>query len=89
MKDFIKTMWSKIRVDGLLHIETSFVLFFFFAKLSSLIIPSWDKVAMGVILSLLVGVGKEIYDRRTGKGTAEKHDLICDIFGVFIAVLLV
>ena len=43
---------------------------------------------MGAILVVvIIGIGKEIYDRKHD-GTPELHDLICDAIGIVIGSLI-
>jgi uncharacterized protein YfiM (DUF2279 family) len=35
----------------------------------------------------MISIGKEIYDRRTGKGCAEWKDIACDLVGIIVGVL--
>ena len=80
MINFIKKIWNWLRVDGLLHIETS-----------ALVVLATDAVApwwVGNIVSATAGVAKEVYDRFNG-GSAEWHDIICDVIGIVIADIII
>lgn len=71
-------IWSWIRRDGLLHIETCALI----AVLFGLFLPWW---AAGSI-ALAAGLGKELWD--TKHGVANWHDVICDFIGVLLGTLL-
>lgn len=68
-----------IRIDGLLHIETCALIYIIIEA----ICPWW----VALIATVAAAVGKEIYDRLTGKGTPEWHDIICDAVGLVAAIL--
>lgn len=65
--------------DKLKHIVVSAVI----AVALNLFLPWW---AAGVI-TLAIGVGKEVYDKVSGKGCAEWEDLLADLVGVLIGLL--
>lgn len=72
---------SLIRTDGLLHIAVSALLLVALGWLK----PLW----VACVIVAAVGVSKEIYDRFSGKGTAEWHDLVCDAIGILIGCVCV
>lgn len=49
----------------------------------NLFLPWW--VAAGITFA--IGVGKEVYDKASGKGCSEWGDLAADIVGILIGVL--
>lgn len=69
----------KISNDKLKHALVSAVI----ATLLSLFLPWWGAA----LITLAVGIGKEIYDKVSGKGCAEWLDLLADIVGILIGVL--
>jgi hypothetical protein len=69
-----------IGTDGLLHFSISLALSNILCALG---LPSWLVFSMVVAL----GVSKEVYDKATGKGSAEWKDLICDIVGAIFGIL--
>lgn len=75
-----------MRTDGLLHMETSFILVVFFYCFTGLFVPKAEALVAGVFYTFAVGVLKEIYDRITGKGAAEWHDLECDAIGIVLSL---
>lgn len=70
---------SLLREDKLKHIVVSAII----AVLLNLILPWW----VAGLLTLAIGVGKEVYDKVTGKGHAEWKDLVADLVGILIGVL--
>lgn len=64
-------------------------------KLKHIVASSIIMIALNLILSwwvaglitLAIGVGKEVYDKVTGKGHPEWEDLLADIVGILIGVL--
>lgn len=76
ISDWVKT---NIGFDGLLHIV-----------LSAIMVDTLKHIigALGAVAVVaLIGIGKEIYDRRTGKGCAEWKDIACDLAGIIVGVL--
>lgn len=80
MMDKITKLLKWIGQDGWLHILVSALL---------MVALGWVRpIWIAMLLVLLVGLGKELYDA-TGKGTASWHDVICDVVGIVIGLLLV
>lgn len=69
-----------IRQDGWLHIFVSSLICCVFGWL-----PCW----LAPLLSFGVGIGKEVYDKTSGRGCAELHDLACDAVGCFLGFWIV
>lgn len=76
-----------VRTDGLLHIETSAILMAVAHKLA-IAVGLCHPAFVSVAITMAVGVAKEVWDRLTGKGTAEWHDVVCDIVGIAIGMAL-
>ena len=76
MKRLLKSLLAE---DKLKHIVVSAII----AVVLNLFLPWW---AAGVI-TLGIGVGKEVYDKVSGKGKAEWEDLLADVVGIFIGLL--
>lgn len=72
----MKSLFSE---DKLKHIVVSAII----CVALNLILPWW----VAAILTLCVGIGKEVYDKVTGKGHPEWKDLVADIVGIIIGVL--
>ena len=64
-------------------------------KLLHIVVSAVIMVVLGILLStwvaalatLFVGIGKEVYDKVSGKGCFEWADIICDCIGILIGVL--
>ena len=65
--------------DKLLHIVVSAIIM----VVLGLILPTW----VAALATLCVGIGKEIYDKSSGKGCCECMDIVCDCIGILIGVL--
>lgn len=65
--------------DGMKH----FILSATLTALLSLILPWW----MAAAGTLAVGLGKEAYDRITGRGMAEWKDVMCNIAGIIVGAI--
>lgn len=72
--------WNWLRTDGLLHLVISALIVVLFGAF----LPVWAAVLIAVV----AGIAKEIYDRVSGNGKAEWHDLICDGIGIVLGVLV-
>lgn len=75
----IDKLFSLMGEDGMKHLILSAVI----AVVLSMFLPTWAAA----LATLIVGVAKEYYDHRTGKGTPQVKDLICDLVGLLIGVL--
>lgn len=76
MSDWVR---ERIGFDGLLHIV-----------LSAIMVGTLKHIigALGAVAVVsLIGIGKEIYDRRTDKGCAEFKDIACDLVGIMVGVI--
>lgn len=69
----------EIASDKLLHIVVSATIM----VVLGLILPTW----VAALATLCIGIGKEIYDKVSGKGCCEWMDLVCDCVGILIGVL--
>lgn len=65
--------------DKLKHIVVSAII----AVALNLFLPWW----VAGLVTLAIGVGKEVYDKVSGKGCAEWKDLAADVVGIIIGVL--
>ena len=53
------------------------------AAILSLFLSWWGAA----LITLAIGIGKEVYDKVSGKGCAEWLDLLADVVGIIIGVL--
>lgn len=71
---------NKIGTDKLLHLTVSATI----AHLLIVVGCAWWLAAM---ITVAIGIGKEIYDKISCKGTTEWRDLVADVIGVIIGIL--
>jgi Na+-translocating ferredoxin:NAD+ oxidoreductase RnfD subunit len=76
MKRLLKSLLCE---DKLKHVVVSAIM----AVVLNLLLPWW----VAGLLTLAIGVGKEVYDKVSGKGHAEWEDLVADVVGVVIGLL--
>ena len=80
MTDKLSNLIAKhIGMDGMMHICISALA----CSLLKLVIPCW----IAMLIVLMIGIAKEIYDKVSHKGTPEVKDLFCDIVGIVIGAL--
>lgn len=78
---FISSIKNWVRTDGMLHITVSALI----CVLLGWARPLW----VAPLVTFAVGVGKEVYDRVSGRGMAEWHDIICDVTGIALGMLCI
>jgi putative lipoprotein len=66
-------------IDKYKHIVVSAII----TVVLNLILPWW----VAGLVTLSIGVGKEVYDKVSGKGCAEWKDLLADVIGILIGIL--
>ena len=76
MKSLLKSLLAE---DKLKHIVVSAII----AVALNLFLPWW----VAGLITLAIGVGKEVYDKVSGKGHPEWKDLVADLVGIIIGVL--
>jgi len=47
------------------------------------------SINMACALTLLIGIAKEVYDKVSGKGTADIYDIFSDVLGVLLAYFII
>lgn len=70
---------TSLTEDKLKHIVVSAII----CVALNLFLPWW----VAGLITLAIGVGKEVYDKVTGKGHPEWEDLVADLVGILIGVL--
>lgn len=75
----MRLLKSLLAEDKLKHIVVSAII----AVVLNLILPWW----VAALITLAIGVGKEVYDKLSKKGHAEWEDLVADVVGVVIGLL--
>lgn len=58
------------------------------ANIILILIGNIINVVFGVVLAILASLGKEIYDMKNSSGFS-KQDLVADLIGIIIGILLV
>lgn len=65
--------------DKLKHIVVSAII----VVALSLVLPKW----ISAVITLSIGIGKEVHDKVSKKGCAEWKDIVCDLIGIVIGIL--
>lgn len=66
--------------DGLLHILCCIVL----VSVIDIVLPLW----VAIIATVVIGLAKEfVWDKRLGRGTFDKKNLLCYLVGIIIGCL--
>lgn len=65
--------------DGMMHFIVSSVI--------SALLKTLVGVFPSIVITLTIGIAKEVYDRISKKGRAEWKDVVCDILGMLVGVL--
>ena len=80
MWSWLNKLFGWMAMDGALHILCSLIILL----VLSAFCPLWASVCLTVV----VGIGKEVYDRLWGSGFSWK-DLLCDAAGMAIGIIIV
>ena len=79
--DWLKKLWNWVRTDGLLHISL--------VGLALLTFANWMPLWAANVLAVVIFMTKELIDLFSKEGTAEWHDVICDLVGLAYGNLVV
>lgn len=79
MSKFLNRLFGWMAMDGALHILCSLVIFL----VLSVFFPLW----IAIIATVLVGIGKEVYDK-ISYGLFSWKDILFDSIGIVLAVLI-
>lgn len=75
-------------IDKILHVFVSMVVMLFVTALLSLVLGFWLSSALGAIITISVGLGKEVYDEaHPEEHNAEWKDILADFIGVILGFL--
>lgn len=66
-------------IDKYKHVVVSAAL----SAVLALVLPWWAAA----LVTLAIGVAKEVYDKVSGRGCAEWGDLVADLVGIVIGVM--
>lgn len=72
----LEKIFNLMAVDGMKHFIVSATL----TAMLALILPGWAAM----LATMAVGGAKEIYDRISGRGSAEGKDVICNLCGTIV-----
>ena len=75
-----------IGFDGLMHFAVCAVTTALIKAMAEPLLAEKGAL-LAVLVVSMVGIGKEFYDVRTGKGCAEWKDIACDLVGIMVEVI--
>lgn len=79
---------SKLQKDKWMHFGVSTVLAAAIKLFASIFIPSYLYLfSIAFLVTVVIGAMKEIYDKRTGKGSPELSDFVADVLGAIVGAL--
>ena len=78
--DWLRAAREWLSLDGLLHLLVCTVIVLFFGAF----LPLWGAI----IVAMVAGMVKEIYDLISQKGTPEWRDLVCDLIGIVLGLII-
>ena len=88
MKKFLQNIWNAIGLDGVAHFAISALIVVFFDAFA----PVW----VGILVALLLGAAKELYDFLVVWRAGEPyytdrlvHDVNCDLAGIVVGIAIV
>lgn len=76
---YLNRLFAWMGSDGMMHVILSALI----SSVLTLIMPWW----LAGVLTIGIGIGKEVYDKVSKKGWAEWKDIMCDIIGIIIGAL--
>lgn len=76
---YLSKLFNWMGSDGMMHLILSATI----AVVINLFLP-WELAG---VITLAIGIGKEVYDKASGNGCAEMKDIVCDIAGILIGIL--
>ena len=79
LSSMTRVLNSLLREDKPKHIVVSAIIM----VALNLFLPWW----VAACVTFAIGVGKEVYDKVSGKGCAEWKDLLADCVGILIGIL--
>lgn len=77
---FILKVKDYVRIDGLLHIMACYITY----DIADTLFPWW----FALVITLVIIAWKEIYDRISGEGSAEWHDVYCGLAGLLLSMII-
>ena len=86
MKNLIKKIWNwivSIPHDKLLHLLGGLLVNAYSFGVAYRVIPFWWSILVGLVVALVVLIGKEVYDSKHG-GSVEIADVLYGLGGVLL-----
>ena len=77
---------TNIGKDKWMHVSVSACLAATIKTILRPIIGEGEAMFVAFAVTCLVGIGKELYDKDTGKGNCEWQDVVADIIGALVGV---
>lgn len=90
MKSKLKKIKDWIAIDGLLHIETSLIIFLFVSIPIHLCYGLFFSIPIGFVVAFMLGCYKELQDIYVQKDNSKiesNHDMLCNLIGVIIGMI--
>lgn len=78
-----------VQVATFLGVPSDKLLHFLCAMLCMVSVSIIFNEGIGLITTVAVSLGKELYDKYSGKGCAELEDLLADFLGLLVGYILV
>ncbi len=75
---YLNCLFDLAGYDGLKHLVLSMLI----TKVLLLFLP----IYLAVLITLVISISKEVYDKISGRGCAEWKDVICNLIGILIGV---
>lgn len=75
---YLNRLFNLAGYDGLKHLVLSTLI----TKVLLLFLP----VYLAVLITLVISISKEVYDKISGKGCADWKDVICNLLGILIGI---
>lgn len=90
LKEIIKTFIKWVSVDGLLHIETSMLIYLIVSLPIYLFYGLLFSIPFGFAITFMIGCYKEFYDIYVQKDNTKmqsNHDFICNLIGITLGII--
>lgn len=75
---YLNCLFDLAGYDGLKHLVLSMLI----TKVLQLFLPLY----IAALITLVVSLSKEVYDKISGKGCADWKDVICNLLGILIGI---
>ena len=75
---YLNCLFDLAGYDGLKHLVLSMLI----TKVLLLFLP----IYLAILITLVISISKEVYDKISGKGCADWKDVICNLLGILIGI---